>query len=193
MSTTAVSCKTSSMKSSAPMKSGAVSEAAVSEDSAVSRPRTMVEHDATAAVPAEPPMSPAPTKPTKEANAKAEAKGDSGNSDVKSGISIPPRPHSNWRAIDDPWIVFRHVHNVRLGRFDDDLLILRAHLFVLAAFQVPSLLRTITHDLNRVHYFLLLVDISIAEGRRPFQIFVHIGEHRRELRKSLHAGIPMLF
>src|ERR1700751_3079397 len=131
MRTTALSRKPSSMKPSAPMKSGAVSEAAVSEDSAVSRPRTMVEHDTTAAMPTEPPMSPAPTKPTKEANAKAEAEGDSGNSDVKSGICIPSRPDANWRAIDDPWIVFRHVHNVGLGRFDDDLLILRAHLFLL--------------------------------------------------------------
>src|ERR1700756_4087896 len=154
---------------SATMKS-AVIEAAIGEHSAVRYPGAMIEHDSTTAMPTEAPVSPSPAKPAKEANSKAQAKRDSGYPEVKSRIAVPPRPDADGGTIHEPRIVFRHINNLRIGGFDHDLLVLRGYVFLRVALQVPRLFRTVAHGLNGVHHLLLLVDISVAQRRRPFQI-----------------------
>src|ERR1700731_3718605 len=115
------------------MKSAAAVEAAIGENSAMGYITMMVEHHSMTTMPVVSPVSPAPAKSAKEADSKAEPKCNSRYPNVESRIRIPSWPDSNGRSIHEPRVIFRHVNDIRIGRFDHDGLTLLAHLFLRCA------------------------------------------------------------
>ena len=75
---------------------------------------------------------------------------------------------------------------------NDDRRALRRHGLLRRALKIAGLLGALAHHLDGVRYILLLVVISIAERRRPGQIFVHISQDGRKGGERLDAGIPGL-
>ena len=80
-----------------------------------------------------------------------------------------------------------------IRRLNDDRLALCGHVLLRRGFKSAGILRALAHNLYRVENSLLVVEIGIAQSRGPREIFVHIGQDRRELCQGLHAGIPGLF
>src|ERR1700722_5660943 len=183
---------TGAMKPTASVKStGTIEVVAIGENSAVGNVAVVVEENSMT-TPVVTPVSPAPAKSVKEADPKAEAKRDSRAANVESRIRIPARPNSDGPSIHEPRVILRHVNNLRIGGLYHNGLPLLTYFLLRCAFQVARLLRTVAHYLNSIHHVLLLIDVSIAEGRGPRQIFVHVGEHRRKFHEGLHTGIPGL-
>ncbi len=132
MLATAKSFLTSTMKSAASMKStDAIEVVAIDENSAVGYVAVVIEHDPV--MPIVSPVSPSPAKPTKEANSKAKAEGDSRTAKVQPGIRIPARPDADGCSIDEPWVILGNVNNLRVRRLDHNGLPLLAHLFLRCA------------------------------------------------------------
>src|SRR5258706_7931624 len=105
---------------------------------------------------------PPPPIPAEEADAKSETKSDSRAGKEQSWIRIPARPNADGFSIDKPWIVFRHVDDLRISRLNHNRLALLRDGLLRCAFQVAGSLCAITHYLNGAHHFLLLVYVSIA-------------------------------
>src|ERR1700688_3174852 len=152
------------------------SAGAIGENSAMGYIAVVVEHHSMTA-PVGPPVPPAPAKPAEKANSKAESKCNARAANVQSRIRIPSWPYSNGRSIHEPRVIFRHVNDIGIGWVDHNGLAVLAHLFLRCALLVARLLCAVAHCLNRIHHVLLLVDVSIAERRRPGEILVHVGEH----------------
>ena len=115
-------------------------------------------------VPIGSPVVPAPAKATEDANANSQAKGNPWAIDIEAGHSNPCWVVWKGFPVHDPRIVFRYVNNFRICRLNRDRLAVRRDSFLLGALEVPSLLRPLTHHLNRIHYILLLVHVRVAEG-----------------------------
>src|SRR5713101_558674 len=132
-----ISARAAALKSASTMKSATMIEVrapaiegiVIGEDSTVGYVGVVVEKDAVA-VPVISPVVPAPAKPAKEANAKAEATRNSRSGKVQSWIPIPVWPNADGLSIDEPGIVFRNVNHLRVGWFDHDSLSLLRHLFL---------------------------------------------------------------
>src|SRR5258708_39334099 len=83
------------------MKSASVIEIiTIDEDSAVGDVRVVVENDSVV-VPVGSPVSPAPAKPSKEANPKAKTKCNSRAADLQSSVRIPAWPDPDGAAINE--------------------------------------------------------------------------------------------
>src|SRR5882724_9458398 len=164
------STRAPALKSASTMKSAAMIEVCtrviegvvIGEDSAVGDVGVVVENDSVV-MPVVSPVVPAPAIAAKEADAKAQAKRNSRSGKVQPWIPIPAWPDPDRLSIHKPRIIFRHVNDLRIGRLDHDRLSLLAHTLLGCAVQVPRLLRPLTHDLNSIHYGLLLVDVGITE------------------------------
>src|SRR5260370_36698238 len=50
------------------------------------------------------------------------------------------------------------------------------------ALQIPRLLRSLTHDLDRIHYILLLVRVRIAKSRGPSNVLIQVRKDSGKLR-----------
>ena len=152
-----------SMESTSTMKStGAIEVVAIDENSAVGYVAVVVEHDPVV-MPIVSPVSPSPAKPAKEANSKAKTPSESWPREVQPRIPVPARPHPDGLSIDEPRIILRHVNNLGICGLNHNGLPLFAYLFLRSALQVSRLLRPVAHYLNRIHHWLLLVDVSIAK------------------------------
>jgi hypothetical protein len=120
----------SAVESASPMKSAtAIEVVAIDENSAMRDVRIVVEHDVMV-MPVLSPVVPAPTKPSKEADAKTQAKCNSRPANVEPWVRIPSWPDSDGRSIYEPWVILRNVNNFRLGGFNYNGLPLLAHLFL---------------------------------------------------------------
>ena len=69
--------------------------------------------------------SPAAAPAEDAADANADTEEDAGRG--KQGSRKVTWIHRDGRPIDDPGIVFGHIHDLRVGRFNDDRLALRRH------------------------------------------------------------------
>ena len=116
-------------------------------------------------VPIGSPVMPAPAKPSEDANSHAER--NPWPLDEGARNPDPSWIERKGVPVDDPRIIFRHVNDFRVCWFNHDRLSLGRDGFLLRALQVPGLLRSLTHRLNRVEDRLLPVHIGLAEGGRP--------------------------
>src|SRR2546426_2065596 len=98
----------------------AIERPAIDERPAVRDERVVVVHDGVA-TPVESPVAPSPAEPCEEPDAEAGAEHDSRPGNEQPRIPVPSRPGDERRAIHHPGIVLRHVDDLRVGRFDDDL------------------------------------------------------------------------
>jgi hypothetical protein len=133
MLATGESSRSSAMKSVCSVKSaGAIEVVAIDENSAVGNVGIVVKNDAVA-MPVVSPVVPAPAESAKEADPKPEAKLNSRTGEKQPWIRIPARPDPDELSIHQPWVIFRHVNNLRVGWLDHNGLPLLAHLFLRCA------------------------------------------------------------
>src|ERR1700687_641903 len=151
-----------SSRSSIVKSAGGVEVLAIVENSAAGFVTVVVEKDAMV-MPVISPVPPAPAKPAKETDSKAQPPGEPWPREVQSGIPVPAGPDPDGRSIDEPRIILRHINNFRIRGLDHNGLSLLFHLFLRGALQVPRLFRTVAHYLNSIHHLLFLVDVSIAK------------------------------
>src|SRR5271155_4117598 len=116
------------------------------------------------AAPTYAPVAPAPAV----AAVKADAEADS--TPIKrraappdSGIRVPTGPGDDGVSVNQPGVIRRYVHNVGCSRLNDDVRALRLNGLLLGALQIAGLLSFLAHHLNRVHYTLFLVVISVTK------------------------------
>src|SRR2546430_5154424 len=132
-----ISASTSTLKSVSTLKSAtmlevralAIDGVVISEDSAVGYISVVVVNDIVV-MPVRSPMVPTPAKSAKKADSKAEAKRNSRAVKEQSWIGIPAWPNPDGLPIHQPWVVLRHVNNLRVCRFDHNGLPLIAHVFL---------------------------------------------------------------
>src|SRR6266576_598786 len=108
---------------------GVIEVVAVREDSAVGYVVVVVEHD-TVVMPVVSPVVPSPAEPAKEADSKAEAQRDPRTGKEQARIRIPAWPHPDGFSIHEPGVIFRHVNNLRVSRFDHNRFVLVGDLFL---------------------------------------------------------------
>src|SRR5713101_2706857 len=125
------SSRTPALKSSAMIEvpAGVVKGVVISKDSAVGDIGVVVVDD-TVAMPIISPVVPAPAKAAKEADSKAETKRNTRSGKVQSRIPIPAWPDADRLSIREPGIIFRHVHDLRIGRLDHNGLPLLSDVFL---------------------------------------------------------------
>jgi hypothetical protein len=163
----------------------------IDESRAVGNPPVMVERQVVS-VPIGSPVVPAPAIAGEDTNSNPQAERNPWPIQVEARLPVPVRIQREGRPVYDPRIVFRHVNDFRVRRFNPDRLSIVRDVFLLRAIQVPSLLRSLTHDLNCIEDILFPVHVRIPERRGPGEVLVHHRKHRRELREGLYAGIPGL-
>src|ERR1700732_889704 len=118
-------------------------------------------------VPIRTPVVPPPAEVTVEADANPETEPDPRPIVVEAGNSNPIRVVGEGIAVDDPGIVFRHINDLWICRLNFDRISVGGDRFLLSALQVPGLLRSLTHHLNRVENILFPVHIGLPEGGGP--------------------------
>src|SRR6266852_3855859 len=119
--------------SRAAVKSAAVIEAvSIGENSAVGLVVVMIETNVVV-MPIRSPVVPAPPKPAKVSDSKAETKRNPRSRKIQSWIRIPSRPDPDGCSIREPRIIFRHVNDFRVSRFDHNGLPFLADLFLRCA------------------------------------------------------------
>lgn len=136
---------------------------AIHNRAAVGDVSVMVEHRA-AIVPVISPVIPAPAKSSEETDPKSSAEVESWATIKDSGHGIPTRVGQNGVSVYDPWIVSRHVHNVRIRRLNDDRVSLSRHLLLVVAVQLSGLLSLLAHRLDGIRHSLRIVGVCFAEG-----------------------------
>src|SRR5271154_1697452 len=144
-------------------------------------------------VPIESPVAPAPAEAAEESDAEAVSVERVNSVVPNSGIRVPSRPGNNGAAVDNPGIIRRDVHDLRVGRRNLDRWAVHGNILLRGALEVAGLLGLLAHHLHGVHHVLLLVVVSIAQGGRPGKILVHISKDGRKRGERLDAGIPGFF
>src|SRR2546426_587882 len=161
---------------------------AIHEGSAAGDEDVVVEDDSVAMPVASPAVKP-PAEPAEEADVEGPER-DARSGDEQPRIPIPSRPGDDGRSVHHPRVVFRYVDDLRARRFDDDRLSLLGHLRLRRRLQVARRLRAPAHVLDGAHHFRLVIDVGVAERRRPREVLVHVGEHRRKRRQRFDARVP---
>jgi hypothetical protein len=114
-------------------------------------------------VPISSPAVPAPAEATKETDTNSHAEPDPRPIEEEARNPDPTRIEREGITVDDPGIVFRHINDLRICRFNHDRISLGRDGFLLRVLQVPGLLRSPAHLLNRVEDILLPVHVRLAE------------------------------
>src|SRR5215470_15142021 len=140
----------------------AVTESVVTKVPAVRDPGVMVEKCPTA-MPVVSPVSPAPSKSSEETDSKPETEGEPDASPKNSGDWIPAWVGNDRGPVHKPRIIGRHVHDLGVGRFDDDRIALRRYVLLFGALQMASLAGLLTQGLHGIRYVLGLVYICLAK------------------------------
>src|SRR5437879_2842114 len=109
------------------------------------------------------PVVPTPAEAAKESDPKAQSKSDSWAVQEKSWIRIPTGENGEGVPIHQPGIVLRYVNHVGRCGLNDDRFSLSTYLLLGRRVQVAGLLSPLSHGLNRLGQFLLLVDIHVAQ------------------------------
>src|SRR6266850_2749293 len=125
--------------------------------------RVVVVDDPPAVVPIVPPSVPTPAEMAKWCDPKRESKTDSWSSPEKPRVRIPTREHRQRSPIYNPGIILRDVNHVGRCGLNDNRLSLSAHCLLRGRLQVPRLLSSLAHHLNRLAHLLLLVHVRIPK------------------------------
>src|SRR5579864_3251909 len=133
-----------------------------------------------------------PSETSEQSDREAHTDRNAGARNVQPGIWVPAGPHDHRRTIHDPGIVCRNVNDLRVCRFNDDGRTFSDYLYLFIALQVSGRFCASPHDLHGVHHSLLLVHVSLAKGRCPGKVLVHVGQHGGKLSERLNTGIPRL-
>src|SRR6202012_3985391 len=83
---------------------------------------------------------------------------------------VIPRPCHNWRSVDHPRVVDRHIDNFWISRRDRNIAAIVAHRQLRRTLQLTGLLSTLAHLLHSVHHVLRLVVIGIPKIGCPLQV-----------------------
>jgi hypothetical protein len=101
------------------------------------------------------------------------------------------------RAVHHRRVVARNVNYLWTGLLNhDDLLALHNlgfHFLLLTCFQVSRILGLLAHPLYCIHHIALLSQKSVAQVRRPLDVFGHLFDNIRKGCHGLDAWIPILF
>ena len=135
---------------------------AISESPAVGDVRVMVVNQAVS-VPIRSPAVPPPAETTEETDTNSQAEPDPRSIEEKARNPNPTRIEREGITVDDPGVVFRHINDLRICWFNHDRISLGRDGFLLRALQVPGLLRSPAHHLNRVEDILLPVHVRLPE------------------------------
>src|SRR5882672_6755251 len=114
------------------VRASPIEAVAIDEDSTVGYIGVVVVNDS-AVPPVRVPVVPAPAKSAKVADSKAETKRNSGSGKVQPWIPIPTRPNPNRFSVRQPRVIFRHVHDLRIGWLDHNGLPLLSDVFLRCA------------------------------------------------------------
>src|SRR5271166_6594587 len=169
----------------------AAEAAAIAKLRAVGSVRMIAVNQAVA-MPIRSPAVPPPAEATEETDAKSGAEPDSRSVEEEARIFNPTWVERDGVTVDDPGIVFRHINDLWIRRFNDDGIPLVRDGFLLGALQVPGQLRSLTHRLNRVKHILLAIYVRLSERRGPRQILIHHAQQPTYLCEGLYTGIPRL-
>src|SRR6266851_3194536 len=144
------------------------------------------------AMPVRSPMMPAPPISPVEADSEADCVRWVQPAIPDSGILVPSRPRLYAISINQPWIIFRDVDDVGAGRLDDDGRVLGRYGLLLRILKIARFLRALAPHLYGIHHVLFLVVVSVAERRRPGEVFVHVAQDGWECSERLDARVPRL-
>src|SRR5229473_1118890 len=139
-----------------------VMEPLVTKVSTVRNEGVMVEECSTV-MPVVPPVAPAPPKASEEADTKSNTKGKADAAPKNPGHGIPARVGNDGRPVHQPRIIGRHVHHLRVGRFDDDRVALSRYLILLVAIQMAGIPSLLTQRLDGIRHILRLGGICLAK------------------------------
>src|SRR5882724_4308168 len=143
-------------------------------------------------MPIGPPMMPAPTITSVVANAEADSERKVRAAIPYSRIRILPRPRHYRVPVNNPRIVRGDVNDLGTSSLDDDVRVLRRYGLLLRSQKIARFLRTLAHHLYGVHHVLFLVVVSVAERRRPGEVFVHVAQDGWKCSERLDARVPRL-
>jgi len=101
---------------------------------------------------------------------------------IETGTVIP----------EDVRIILRHVNDLRLGRFDLDVVGLNDYLLLGVGPKNPISHRYRAQTLNRPGNILRLRDVGLPDSRSPLRVFRHHLKNRRIVRERLHTHVPVL-
>ena len=136
---------------------------AVDDRPAVRDVRVVVVDDSAVVVPIVSPVVPTPAEAGKHSNSEAQSKSDSRAVQEKPRVRIPAGEDSEWIAICEPGIVLRYVNHVGSYRLNNDRFSLCTYFLLRRGVQVAGLLSPLSHGLNRLGQFLLLVNIDVTQ------------------------------
>src|SRR6267143_3215861 len=143
-------------------------------------------------MPVRSPMTPAPPISSVEADSEADSIRRVQAAIPDSGILVPSRPLLYRTSVDEPWIIFGDVNDFGASRRDDDGRVLGRYGLLLRSQKIARLLCPLAHHLDGVHHVLFLVVVSVAERRRPGEVFVHVAQDGWECRERLDTRVPGL-
>src|SRR6266850_1700609 len=143
-------------------------------------------------MPIGPPMMPAPTITSVVANAEADSERRVRAAIPYSRIRIPPRPRLYAISVNQPWIIFGDVDDFGASRLDDDVRVLRPYGLLLRILKFARFLRALAHHLYSIHHVLFPVVVSVAERRRPGEVFVHVAQDGWECSERFDTRVPRL-
>jgi hypothetical protein len=102
-------------------------------------------------VPIGPPVVPPPAVPGEHADSNSQAERDSRSIDVGVRNPDPAWIHPEPVSVGIPGIIFRYVNEIRVCRLDHETLSVGRDVLLGRRLQIPGLLRSPAHHLNRVH------------------------------------------
>src|SRR3989442_991716 len=143
-------------------------------------------------MPIGPPMMPAPAITSVVANAEADSEREVRAAIPYSRIGIPPRPRHYGVSVNNPRIVCGDVNDFGTSRLNDDVRVLRRYGLLLRILKIARFLRALAPHLYGIHHVLFLVVVSVAERRRPGEVFVHVAQDGWECSERLDARVPRL-
>src|SRR6266550_8339420 len=123
-------------------------------------------------MPIGPPMMPAPAITSEVADSEADSEREVRAAIPDSGIRIPPRPRHDRTAVNHPRIVRGDINDLGTSSLDDNVRVLRRYGLLLRILKFARFLRALAHHLYGIHHVLFLVVVSVAERRRPGEVFV---------------------
>src|ERR1700682_1356607 len=115
------------------------------------------------AMPVASPVMPGPPKSSEVSDSKSTTEGDCRAGKKDSGHRNPARVGDHRYAVREPRIIGRHIDHIRVGWFDDDRVALIRYLLLFIAIQLAGLPSLLTHRLDGIGHFLLLVGVCVPK------------------------------
>src|SRR5260370_39603899 len=124
-------------------------------------------------VPIRSPVVPPPAEAAEETDTNSNTEADPRPVEEEARNANPIRIERERITVDDPRIVLRHIHDLRICRFNDDRISLGRHGFLRRTPQVPGLLSSLAHHLHRVEHVPLPLHVRLPERSGHGPIFPH--------------------